>query len=69
MKRLRVLLVDDEKDFLEVMKTRILSWDSIIYVATAEDGKEALKLFKEKGTILVKNHKHSLPMRIINQEY
>lgn len=53
MKKLEVLLVDDEKDFLEIMKVRILSWDSVIHVLTAENGKEAFNVIKEKDFDLI----------------
>lgn len=53
MKKLKVLLVDDEKDFLEIMKVRILSWDSVIHIATAENGKEASNIVKEKDFDLI----------------
>ncbi|MFO8053329.1 MAG: response regulator [Candidatus Omnitrophota bacterium] len=53
MKKLKVLLVDDEKDFREIMKVRILSWDSVIHVTTAENGKEAFNIVKENKMDLI----------------
>jgi CheY-like chemotaxis protein len=53
MKKLKVLLVDDEKDFLEIMKLRISSWDSVIHVITAENGKQAFNIIKEKDLDLI----------------
>jgi len=51
MSKLRVLLVDDEKDFLTVMSRRIESWDH--EVIPVPGGKEALKAIKEKKADLV----------------
>lgn len=46
MGRLRILLVDDEPDFLEIMGTRIEGWGH--EVAAAHDGKEAIEAVKHK---------------------
>jgi len=52
MAKLKVLLVDDEPDFLEMMGSRIGSWG--IDVIKAVDGPEALdKLILEKPDVVV----------------
>ena len=52
MAKLRVLLVDDEPDFLEIMGSRIGSWG--IDVIKAADGLEALdKLKLEKPDVVI----------------
>lgn len=51
MSKLRVLLVDDEKDFLTIMSRRIESWDH--EVIPVPSGKEALKAIKDKKADVV----------------
>lgn len=53
MQKLKVLLVDDEKDFREIMKVRILSWDSVNYVLTAKDGETAITATKKENPDLI----------------
>ena len=48
MAKITVLLVDDEKDFLNLMAVRIKSWG--YELTTAETGKEAIDIVKEGGT-------------------
>ncbi len=47
----RVLLVDDEQDFLDVMSQRIRSWDYTVVMAS--DGSRALEIIKERGADVV----------------
>jgi CheY-like chemotaxis protein len=42
---MKILLVDDEKDFLTLMQKRIESWGHVVEVAS--NSQEAMKLFKE----------------------
>lgn len=51
MDKKRVLLVDDELDFLELLHTRVHSWGYEVIDAT--DGKRALKAVKEKEADIV----------------
>ncbi len=51
MSKFKVLLVDDEQDFLAVMGRRIESWG--YEVTPACGGKEALEIIKRKGADLV----------------
>ena len=51
MSKFKVLLVDDEQDFLAVMGRRIESWG--YEVTPASGGKEALEVIKRKGADLV----------------
>ena len=51
MPKLRVLLVDDEKDFLTVMSRRIESWDH--EVLPVSSGKEALEAIRDKKADVV----------------
>ncbi|MCF7871189.1 MAG: response regulator [Candidatus Omnitrophica bacterium] len=53
MRKLKILLVDDEKDFREIMKVRILSWDSVEHVLTARDGKRGIDAVKKEKPDLV----------------
>ncbi|MCX5701184.1 MAG: response regulator [Candidatus Omnitrophica bacterium] len=51
MSKIRVLMVDDEVDFLEVMKGRVESWDYDLTLATS--GKDALEIIKKSGADIV----------------
>lgn len=51
MDKLRVLLVDDEFDFLKVMSIRIRSWD--YDVVEASNSKHALDIIKDKGADII----------------
>lgn len=51
MASLRILLVDDEPDFLELMKTRISGWG--YEVVTAGTGTQALEVFKKDSPGIV----------------
>ncbi|NQU18868.1 response regulator [bacterium] len=46
MKKNKILMVDDETDFVEIMTQRIESWG--YQVISASNGKEALDLFTDK---------------------
>lgn len=46
MKKLTILIVDDERDFLELMALRISNWGYAI--AKASDGEEALAAVRKK---------------------
>ncbi len=46
MPKIRVLIVDDEVDYLSLMRERVESWG--YEVLSAQSGKEALSLIKEK---------------------
>ena len=46
MSKIKVLIVDDEVDYLSLMKERVGSWG--YEVILAQSGKEALSLIKEK---------------------
>ena len=51
MEKVKILLVDDETDFLEIMGTVIRGWD---YELTAvSSGREALKAVKEGSPDIV----------------
>ncbi len=51
MSKIRVLIVDDEVDYLALMQERIESWD--YDVITVESGKKALAIIKEKKPDIV----------------
>lgn len=51
MSKTRVLIVDDEVDYLGLMKERVESWD--YEVITATSGKEALAMIKENKPEIV----------------
>lgn len=51
MSKIRVLIVDDEVDYLALMQERIESWE--YDVITAEGGSEALAIIKEKKPDIV----------------
>ncbi|MFA6358235.1 MAG: response regulator [Candidatus Omnitrophota bacterium] len=51
MGKILVLFVDDEADYLSLMKERVESWD--YEVILAQSGKEALPLIKEKHPDIV----------------
>ena len=51
MSKIRVLMVDDEVDFLEVMKERLESWNYVVTLAL--NGKDALEIIKKKGADIV----------------
>lgn len=51
MTKKRVLIVDDEKELLMTMKIRLTSWG--YDVLTADNGKEAISLFKKKAVDVV----------------
>jgi YesN/AraC family two-component response regulator len=53
MQKLKILLVDDEKDFRAIMKVRILSWDSVDCVLTAQDGEKAIDLVRKEDPDLI----------------
>ncbi|MDP2923291.1 MAG: response regulator [Candidatus Omnitrophota bacterium] len=48
---MKILLVDDEKDFLEIMGTRIRGWGCDLIKAS--DGKKALKALKTEAPDIV----------------
>ena len=50
---LKVLLVDDEEDFLKVIKKRMDSWDCVDSVVPARNGQEALEIIKNGNIDLV----------------
>ena len=50
---LNILLVDDEEDFLKVIKKRMESWEGIGNVFTAANGKEALAIIDKGGIDIV----------------
>ena len=45
MSQLRILLVDDETDFLVMMKTRLESWGQIVTLAS--NGREAISIIEK----------------------
>jgi CheY-like chemotaxis protein len=49
----KVLLVDDEVDFLKVIKKRMESWDCIDIILEAHSGVEALNIIKEEEVDIV----------------
>jgi CheY-like chemotaxis protein len=51
MEKGRILLIDDEKDFLEVMKQRLESWKYEVILANS--GKEGVDAVKEKRADIV----------------
>jgi CheY-like chemotaxis protein len=53
MQKLKILLVDDEKDFREIMKVRILSWNSVGYVLTSKDGETAVDAVRKEDPDLI----------------
>lgn len=51
MSKLKVLMVDDEKDFLDIMGQRVLSWD--YEVITAANGKDAINAVNLKDPDII----------------
>ena len=51
MSKIRVLMVDDEVDFLEVMKERIESWGYDLTAASS--GKDALEIVKKNDADII----------------
>jgi len=51
MNKIKILLVDDSVDFLEILSMRVISWGYDII--KAKDGSEAIKVVKEKKPNIV----------------
>ncbi|MCF7873328.1 MAG: response regulator [Candidatus Omnitrophica bacterium] len=53
MRKLKILLVDDEKDFRKIMKVRILSWEFVEHVLTAKNGERGIDAVKKEEPDLI----------------
>ena len=48
LKKHTVLIADDEEDILRLFRRMLVSWDDHYIILTAKDGKEAIRIMREK---------------------